>query len=889
VLEIRRENNWELVDTEDLVIKILDGEFEKDTPSRIFGDQQVEKPLQDYLDHLHCIILSELLLDRIHALYDISPKSVSIDELLSKAKQLCEWKWNVPGIESRLVFVCGWLSEVKKEYKQSIDYYNRYLNSITREPLLTILALNNRGVLNIRLGFSSGVADLLNAGIAIESSEKKMNIWKKTEFYPAFFNLLVLINICLQRQLLRGQVDVILTNFVRDLPDNITSYWIGRCLSKEEKESIYNTDNIELVKSDSPENHSKNTTDSTKSVSDDTDGSNKDEEKPAFSMLYGNDFTPLNTLRINFAQEVKKNILSPDDIKSYKKPIFWPKQEMDVSNTSFNDAYFISRNYLHVVEAAGLLFDEDVPIYFTDGQESVILGAIEVTKYNLEKAEKYIIEGEYQLAEDVLSLTLNAITPLQNNAEIKKYIVTINNKLLFAKEAYKQRTRLYLIKEYAELDNTINSLFASNADYLVIKREGEDLLSKIDAVEQKIDKAKQKQCWDHEVVPTLAGMKQRVESHLSESYKDSIREKVREPQILLQEQWPNTCTGRSLEDYLKTIEQCKQWDPRNLIDNWDVYEDSLKKHYARLHLNDVKEQVSSGNYNKDDIVKKLKNILEYDRSVITDMLPTLSLLYQSTDSSNQTDSIRASLVSLIKDLLYIQPLDRDRSWSAVARSSIISIVCKRLYEFQDSYLNVGDEIFKILDDLESSFSEIIADGRPEAVESAEQLLLSCLDACPVYNAGDAAPSCPRNPILILLEKCRKSKHIGLGEYYLNKYIDYDKSAMEFRTALDLHLDNKDFLRRAVLGLLLSKCDKIDRVHKESYVKQLETWIDECVGSEQLQNMTSSDIEEKISEIMEITNNTRPDPPINNNDNQNIKEEENDPDLPQQEENEHDEN
>ena len=205
------------------------------------------QPLEQSLGTLHCEALTTELHRRLRRMGSLDASAVDVQELCTRVEGLCQWRWPNPLIAARFFWTAGWLNELVDRSKSALDFYDAFLLMPSRENHLRLLALNNRGVLRIRMGRLDGVQDLAHAALGERPEDQKARTEEgkkeRGEFRPSYiptflpssplaglpaacFNLLNLINASFSAADLLRAVDEELMGFFCRLPPDLRASWL---------------------------------------------------------------------------------------------------------------------------------------------------------------------------------------------------------------------------------------------------------------------------------------------------------------------------------------------------------------------------------------------------------------------------------------------------------------------------------------------------------------------------------------------------------------------------------------------------------------------------------------------------------------------------------------
>ena len=138
---------------------VFEGKVDRHSPAKAPAGL-AEQPLEQFLESPHGEALTGELHRRLRRLCSLDSSAVDMQELCTQVERLCQWRWpNLPST-ARFFWTAAWLNELADRAKSAIDFYDAFLLMPSSEYPLRLLALNNRGVLRIRLGRLDGIGDL---------------------------------------------------------------------------------------------------------------------------------------------------------------------------------------------------------------------------------------------------------------------------------------------------------------------------------------------------------------------------------------------------------------------------------------------------------------------------------------------------------------------------------------------------------------------------------------------------------------------------------------------------------------------------------------------------------------------------------------------------------
>src|SRR5690606_12639726 len=168
MLEIQVAEEWKAYEPEALARAVLDGDLVRSTQARNRSQRRGEGPLDELLDPTHFEAISRELLDRLHTLYLQGTHALETTPLRQRLENLLDWGWDDPVIRGRVWSAAAWSEVLTGSWQSAVHLYGLFLDQPEPEPLLRLLAYNNRGVLRCRFGRPGGVLDLGRAAFSLD-------------------------------------------------------------------------------------------------------------------------------------------------------------------------------------------------------------------------------------------------------------------------------------------------------------------------------------------------------------------------------------------------------------------------------------------------------------------------------------------------------------------------------------------------------------------------------------------------------------------------------------------------------------------------------------------------------------------------------------------------
>ncbi len=869
VLSIQLNDKWVALEPVAVARMMLDGELDQSTPARDLTQTDAEGPLARFLSHPHFEELGGQLLRHLHSMYLAGSAGIRPDTLRARVANLCKWDLSDRIIRGRLWWVAGWLEELTGSFERAIQFYDLVLQQPSAETSLRLLACSNRGVLRIRLGRVEGVRDLARAAILLDP-DQSASPWA-TVLPAAAFNLLNLLNVAVQSEALCDGVELVLVDFMARLPKVVRQEWIGPDPRQEDNEKGGKRHDHEPLRGafrgqiagygqSGGGGISGTPVEAGKAVEAADPEPSEESEQGEAELLDGPPilrdptFRRLNRLAWKLALVARDIAPGPEpraggfhECAVRQLQLWTQRPEVDVAGDEYRldgRARSAAAQHASYAEAASLLYACHIPSSLTP-REYTAVWSERLAQENVARAQEYLGAGDYGLARSALELALEALDGSKAGRARLGMRRQIEQQLRVVVERERVHRQLELHQACTSLRQDVER-FCTRTNLCHARRESEDLQRRLDRLKVGLEGV-----WGEALSRVMDDLGQRVARHLRQLEQREAEARVREPLERLRQEWPDDWAVPVPDAVYRALAECRANDPRR-IEEWDLLKSQLDAHQAQCHFQRALRATCAAGVDRKQVEEHLALALSFDPSLGGAAAPVFGLLnLQSAGlQPGDTDRIRHELLEVATRLAREQPLGADAACSSAIRADLIREACSLLQRLFRAFLGVGGDMVKLWDDFAKGFAPTLAEGRPEMVREIEQMLEACLDACPRVAAGLGARSDPRNPLILLLERCEKARALGEGEQALSaKPPRQEEAAERFGRALELGLEDGDRLQRAVRGLYLARIGVDDLPECQRRVLDaLDAWADEVSRAGQGGDIRPDDVAKQVEGI-----------------------------------------
>lgn len=839
MLEVQIGDEWKALGARDVARAVLDGGLERSSPARNRLQHRGEGPLDQLLDPLHRDAISQELLSRLHLLYLRGPSAFESAPLRERLKALGDFGWDDPVLSGRVLWLSAWIEELRGSWQKAIHLYSTFLDQAEPEPVLRLLAYNNRGVLRCRFGRPGGVLDLGRAAFS-------MDLHSETSRLPAAcFNLLNLVNVAFRSESLRVQVDRALVEVFVRLPPPIRRRWIGPDPVPEGAEAGALPRRAEGDGARAADRESSNF------------AAGRLREK--LTILSVSSLERLNFFTSQLARAARDMapLPRPDrrDIRAYREAIvrqllLWrarPQADVAGEGSSEPDAPSYTAHLHEVAEAASLLYARQVPSSLRPEEGSVNWLERKLREV-LRRVSRHLDKREYDLAERFLRSVIAEAPEDAPDPRVRSLRYRAIEELETVKAHEQNQREQEIHMRWERLSRTVDEIRAEKNLYRARQRWN-DLASEYEWLREALESRSgdRRDRFLRDLVGT-------VEEHLEELERRELEKRLLGARARFFDLRPSSWNTPVSAECWRALAECRLQDPNGIIQDWAILESELRAHDAR-HLFERAIAILCGSADPEDtrpVEDVLAAALASDRSLASACAPVLGLLHLPglRDEPERAKEIRDALVGAARTLVETVPLAGDEG-EPVLRSVRVQRAAGTLRRLLEGILcfETRERVASISKALADGFEKALAEAEPERIDEIEVMITACLDVSPDVRGGTAARSDPRNPLAILLEDCSRLRALGLAERALNaREPRIDEAAALFHRALDARLRSASQLRRAVVGCYLSDCGRDDSSEeKRRVLDHLEEWVDE-IDDELIAGIDLEKIEAKVRSL-----------------------------------------
>jgi len=830
---------WIQTDVESLVELILSGRVDESTLARDPAQSGAPRPLIELLHPRHLEELMNRLLLRLPGMYVIGADSTDLTTLLERVEALRGWNWSDALIRSRLEWLAAWLEELAQSYEAAIASYSAYLRETSQEPHLTLLAQSNRGVLRVRLGQAEGIKDIAAAAIPTEEG-----IAAPMKLPAACYSLLTLLERAFSRYPLHDQVEAVLVDFMAGLPREARE----RCLGPDPSEA-----GDEQTGGQIP-GRTQDPFDDARDAEEREPGGNdvSDSDDPGWRVLERrllrkrlkilNDatFRRLNRLIVYLAdgaQRIANSSGGECDRDSVAAELqLWPTEPVASVTGARNLAVSLGKRRHEqdpldaCAEAASLLYASGIrpSLASRDGSIPWIRRYARIT---MRQAEEYQMSGQYEPAERVLRCLSDAldkstsdpfVQPLRE--EITQHLDEVHRQAQNHAQHDRYRTCMDLREQVEAFRGCTDLCQAESESGALLRRIGEAM-----------GKFAGTNASESDVRPLLSDLPAEIQKHLAGLKRADIEQRVAEPRKRLHDTCPDNWQEPVRQETYEALRRCQVNDPTGLVEDWEAWRSRLERHQGQYHLRQVLKDVTEGRTNDDDVEEVLARAIGHDPSLSPTCAPLYCLLTLRKMKNLPQELIqsRDELLDVAKKLLQSEPLGPEALWSPAARAGLVQEACVLLRRLVKSYSGVGAELDELWQALEKSFAPAFAEASPPILREIQAVISTCLDSCPVHNAGKRSSLDPRNRLHILLQICDRVAVVAEGEELLHggrvreAQDSFEKTIEALACERLANDEDVQLFRRAVSGLYLTLFRKEDPVHLQRCIlDQIDQWVNQ---------------------------------------------------------------
>jgi len=801
---------------------VFDGKVDRHSPAKPPGGA-VEQPLEQLLGSAHCEVLTGELHRRLQMLCAMDSAAVDVQELCTQVEHLCQWRWADASLAARFFWAAAWLNELTDCAKSAIDFYNAFLLMPSRESHLRLLALNNRGVLHIRLGRLDGVQDLARAALG----EVGGNRTADTDLYAgglpaACFNLLNLINVSFGAADLLRTLDEELTGFFSRLGPDVQAVWLGaqeegqRTEAEEESSSVQGLRRSSRPTSHVPRNELRNRP-------------TRDDPSPSVScppILRDPTYRRLNSLMTRLAAQAHG--LTAD-----------------------------SNGQLDYAGAASLLLSDDIPLSLTR-PENMLARVEQSALEELAVIEGLAASGQYDLAKSQLQVQRKVLLSLAGPGGLATLLARLDAQLERIARLEAQEEQLRLQRMCAEFVAEVQK-FCTLTDVHRAQSVWEDLMRRLQQFQAPMSPQTH-----GEAIGLLDELMARGRQHVQGLRRAQVEIAVGDALRHVQGNRPSDRTTPVPESVYQALAQCRHHDPENWIDDWAALEEQLDAHQGQYYTHKALSDLRSGTVSWDQAQDDLVQALRYAPDSWAAISPLFGFQVQEGEGRGNRDPKREEIAfgkgSQVRNYAlgdpnptpWVPSEEGQARGPAPTPSGRLSAMDRAGRLLERAFLQIGADTGKYLrlwQCVEKTLWPALAGRDVETLKEVHMLAEKCLDHWPAGWREVPGRADPRNPVNRFLEACEKARCLGEAEQLLDaRPPRLDQAKKHLVGILRLGLDTRDQLRRAVTGLYLAQFHEKDAPPLQRQIlADLEGWV-QAMPQEAVPQIHGQEIVEQTEKV-----------------------------------------
>ena len=862
MLSIEIDGEWIPADDKWLVELMLDGRAEELTPARDPTKSLTASPLIELLQPAQLEALTNRILQCLPGLYVIGPDATNLGELLDRVERLRGWNWGDPLTRSRLEWLEGWLSELAGSFERAVQCYDAYLRELSQEPMLRLLARNNRGVLRVLLRQAEGIRDLACAAIPAGDGG---NVVDGARLPAACFSLLNLLTHALNRQPLCDQVEDVLVDFMVKLPKRAREYCLGPDPMNWEKlddpehpprsmDRPGDAEGLDAGGKDRGDNASQAEDQSEKGLA-------SSRLRKQLKILKDPTFVRLTRLVVYLADQapelasVSDGACTLDAVTSQLQ--LWTAESAGIVGSARPPADALDeqrrqRSQLdRCAEAASLLYASDIPSSLIPGDGS-ISWVRQYANQAIALAEEYCTDADYRLAENTLGSLSNALEKSRGDPLVEVVREEVTHQLGEVRRRAQAHEQLGLYQTCTDLVNQVRE-FCGRKEFCQAEFDAEVLQRRVKQAQERLAST---DVSDGEAASLLSDLPERIQKHLDRLEREDVERRIGKWREQLAANCPHDWREPVPKETYDALRKCQVNDPKCLVEDWRHWRSRLDKHQARYHFRLALADVTEGREDNRDAQEMLAQALGYDPCLTPASAPlycvlAMQKLENPPEDFNQT---KADILRTARELLQMEPLGSESLWSPAVRTGLVQEACVLLERLIHAYHGVGAELDELWQALDKGFAPAFAEAPPQILREILTLVDTCLRACPVHNAGRRSCIDPRNRLHILQQTCNKVILIAEGEEAL-----HDGKPQDARNRLEEGIEtlalegllsdqNVQLLRRAVCGWYLAAFGELDPAYLQRRVlDHVDRWVDQIQEGDRCVSCSVIHIEKMIAD------------------------------------------
>jgi hypothetical protein len=802
---------------------VFDGKVDRHSPVKP-APGAAERPLEQSLESPHQEALTSELHRRLRLLCSLDSSAVDMQELCTQVERLCQWRWPNPPIAARFFWTAAWLHELADRVKSALDFYDAFLLMPCHEGPLRLLALNNRGVLRIRLGRLDGVGDLAQAAIAECGGNEVSRVNPQSTGLPtACFNLLNLINISFGAADLLRAVDGELTHFFSRLPANWRAWWLPESDKGDDGLGISDGGFAEACDADPP-----------------SEICHPQCSVP--SILRDPTYQRLNTLVTRLAVRAR-DLTTDREASAFRRLSLWdcrldgdarvegvrgsgvpvgPSQRGPGARDTAVADRLMEEQHRRCAEAASVLLADDIPSSLTK-PEGPLARARRAAEEELAALEGHLTAGRYELAQARLQVQRKVLSALNGQGGTAALLARVEAQLEKIADLETQEEQLKVQQMCAGFAAEVDR-FCTLGDLGQAQAMLEDLTRQLQQARARLAPPAAA-----EAIGLLDELAARCRQHVHELQRAQIAKTLAESLRHLRENRPAEATTPVPPSVYEALAQCRHQDPAGWIEDWAALEEQLDAHQGRYHAHKALSALRSDSVPWDQVEGDLTRALVGDPAAWLMIAPLFGL---QADDAGRKESADVHPPAAI----YNPQLALDRAARLLERV---------LGQIRD---NAG-KCLRLWQGVETTLLPLLAGTDVEAMTRAGILAERYLDHWPPGLPETPGRADPRHPVNRFLEACAKARRLVEAQRLLEaRPPQLDQAREHLLEILRLGLDTRDQLQRAVTGLYLTQFHEEDPPSVQRQVLAgLEDWVRK-VSQENLPHIREQEIVEETEKV-----------------------------------------
>jgi hypothetical protein len=845
---------------------VFEGRADRDSAVRVPGET-AEQPLEQCLGSLHCEALAGELHRRLERIGSMDSAAVDLHELRVQVERLCRWQWPDSSVTARFFWSAAWLNELAERPRNALAFYDAFLQRAAGENHLRLLAWNNRGVLQIRLGQLEGVRDLARAALGEEGqkggrsepqsvlrpspvltfspssshSPSDLSTCSSSPLPVACLNLLNLINVAFGTADLLRVVDEELADFFAQRPPAVQRFWL-----------------------EPPSSGSSLVTRDTGHESRDTGPTPADRPLP---ILRDPTYQRLNCLVTRLAAHARPladDLYRPMDraASAFQQLCLWkgtptqdfalgPKGRCAAGGTpngrpdggssgrptedrslASSSGPFVRGQYHRYAEAMTLLLSEDIPSALARREDP--LDRLEQSaREELAAIDQHVACGQYDLARSRLQVQRTILVSADHRQTAAMLLAQVDARLERVAGLEVQEQRLGLQRTCAEFVSEVQK-FCSLAEVRHAQSLYPDLSGRLQRFKTELPP------WmGHEARRLLDDLAARVQRHWHDLRRREIETRIADSLQHLRQNRPSDRATPVPKSVYGAVAQCRLHDPEGWVEDWAALEEQLDAHQAQHHIYRALTLLGAYPVPWERVQDDLIQALTYQPDQWLTVAPLFGLPVVNPPIVPEDNKVITREGS--GDL----PSTHFRTFSPSDLGGPGRLLERTLQQIGAN----ANKCLRLWQCVEMTLSPVAAARNAEALAQARSLAESYLDHWPAGLPQGPGPADPRHPVSRFLETCEKAHCLIQAEQELSARPSRPKQAKRHLAAVcRLGLETRDQLRRVATGLYLAQFQEDDAPPtRRQMLAALDAWVD-TVPLEAMPRMQEQEIVEEIRNV-----------------------------------------